>query len=121
DLEAFLSGGPVSARESSLAYFVSRIFRETHHAPVMENWGGLWMVHSLKLLLLCVATNVLWVAGVRDHLAYLVLWSIALIGWGALPVAVWPEVGPTLFGLVAALGFFVPGLKYYRLRARNER
>src|SRR5207302_2286937 len=84
DLEAFLEGGPVSARESSLAYFVSRIFRETHHAPVMENWGGLWMVHSLKLLLLCVATNVLWVAGVRDHLAYLLLWSIALIVWGAV-------------------------------------
>ena len=37
-----------------------------------------------------------------------------------LPIAVWPEVGPTLFGLVAALGFFVPGLKYYRLRARTR-
>jgi hypothetical protein len=25
-------------------------------------------------------------------------------------------VAPTLFGLVSALGFFVPGLKYYRAR-----
>src|SRR5439155_5388209 len=76
DLEAYLTGGEVSARSSSLAYFVSRIFRETHHAPVMENWGGLWMLHSLKLFLLCLVTNLMWLAGVRSHLAYLLLWSI---------------------------------------------
>jgi serine/threonine protein kinase len=197
DLDAFLAGEAVSARSSSLAYFVSRLFRETHHAPVMENWGGLWMLHSLKLLLLCVVTNLLWLAGVRHHLAYLLLWSIGLVVWaaffwswrrrggavtfverqmahgwaagvaasigifivevllglealkltpvlsvvagmvfvfmagtvsgwfyvpavlcfaGALPMALLPEIGPTLFGLVSGLGFFVPGLKYYRQR-----
>jgi hypothetical protein len=201
DLEAFLKGEPVSARESSLAYFVSRLFRETHHAPVMENWGGLWMLHSLMLLLLCVVTNGMWLMGVRDHLVYLLLWGIGLVVWGAafwswrrrggavtfverqmahgwaagvaasigvflvefllglepltltpvlgvvagmvflfmagtvsgwfyvpavlcfaagVPIALFPAVGPTLFGLVAALGFFVPGLKYYRLRARKR-
>jgi hypothetical protein len=201
DLDAFLKGEPVSARESSLAYFVSRLFRETHHAPVMENWGGLWMLHSLNLLLLCVVTNAMWLMGVRDHLAYLLLWGIGLVVWGAafwswrrrggavtfverqmahgwaagvaasigvfvievllelepltltpvlgviagmvflfmagtvsgwfyvpavlcfaagVPIAIFPAVGPTLFGLVAALGFFVPGLKYYRLRARKR-
>jgi eukaryotic-like serine/threonine-protein kinase len=201
DLEAFLNGEPVSARESSLAYFVSRLFRETHHAPVMENWGGLWVLHSLMLLLLCVVTNGLWLMGVRAHIAYLLLWGIGLVVWGAafwswrrrggavtfverqmahgwaagvaasigvfiievllglepltltpvlgvvagmvflfmagtvsgwfylpavlcfaagVPIALFPAVGPTLFGLVAALGFFVPGLKYYRLRARKR-
>jgi serine/threonine-protein kinase len=202
DLDSFLTGNAVSARSSSLAYFVSRIFRETHHAPVMENWGGLWMLHALKLLLLCVATNVLWLMDVRDHLTYLLLWSIGLVVWGSIfwnwrrrggavtfverqmahgwaagvaasigvfvvevllglppltltpvlavvagmvflfmagtvsgwfyvpavlcfalawPIALLPEMGPTLFGLAAALGFFVPGLKYYRQRARNQR
>jgi serine/threonine-protein kinase len=82
DLEAFQGGEPVSARSSSLAYFVSRLLRETHHAPVMENWGGLWMLHSLKLLLLCVVTNALWWVGVREHLAYLALWSVGLVVWG---------------------------------------
>jgi serine/threonine protein kinase len=201
DLDAFLQGEPVSARESSLAYFVSRLFRETHHAPVMENWGGLWMLHSLNLLLLCVVTNAMGLMGVRDHLTYLLLWGIGLVVWGAafwswrrrggavtfverqmahgwaagvaasigvfvievllelepltltpvlgviagmvflfmagtvsgwfyvpavlcfaagVPIAIFPVVGPTLFGLVAALGFFVPGLKYYRLRARKR-
>jgi serine/threonine protein kinase len=201
DLDAFLSGEPVTARESSLAYFVSRLLRETHHAPVMENWGGLWMLHSLKLLLLCLVTNAMWWAGVRDHLAYLLLWSVGLVVWGAafwswrrrggavtfverqmahgwaagvaasigvfvvevflglpaltltpvlavvagmvflfmagtvsgwfylptvlcfavvVPMALVPAVGPALFGLVAAMGFFVPGLKYYRQRARKQ-
>jgi len=48
----------------------------------MENWGGLWMLHSLKLLLLCLVTNAMWWAGVRDHLAYLLLWSVGLGGVG---------------------------------------
>jgi serine/threonine-protein kinase len=205
DLEAFLSGEPVSARSSSLVYFVSRIFRETHHAPVMENWGGLWIVHSLMVLLLCVITNALWWIGVDSHLAYLLLWSVGLIvwaivfwkwrqrggavtfverqmahGWAAgvaasigiflvevalglpaltltpvlavvsgmvflfmagtvsgwfyvpaalgfvasLPMALWPQVAQTLFGLTVAIGFFVPGWKYWRgtdLRANARR
>jgi eukaryotic-like serine/threonine-protein kinase len=202
DLEAYLAGETVSARSSSLAYFLSRLLRDTHHAPVMENWGGLWMLHSLNLLLLCVVTNAMWWVGVRDHLAFLLLWSVGLVVWamvfwswrrrggavtfverqmahgwaagvaasigvflvevalglpaltltpvlavvagmvflfmagtvsgwfylpaalcfaGTLPMAFWPGVAPTLFGIMAALGFFVPGLKYYRKskRARN--
>jgi len=37
-----------------------------------------------------------------------------------VPMALVPAVGPALFGLVAAMGFFVPGLKYYRQRARKQ-
>lgn len=200
DLEAFLQGEPVSARSSSLVYFFSRLFRETHHAPVLENWGLLWMWHSLKIFLLCVVTSVMYALGVRSHLAYLALWSIGLVVWGsifwnlrrrggpvtfverqiahawgagvvasigiflvevlidppldalilspvlaviagmvflvkagtlsgwfyiaaaasfltAIPMAlVGPPLGPLFFGAVSALGFFVPGLKYYRQR-----
>jgi serine/threonine-protein kinase len=39
----------------------------------------------------------------------------------AIPMALFPEVGPLLFGLVAAGCFFFPGLKYYRQRIRAER
>jgi serine/threonine-protein kinase len=199
DLERFLQSEPVAARASSLAYFVGRLIRETHHAPVMENWGGLWMVHSLKIFLLCAVTNWMYWQGYRSHLPYLLLWSIGLVAWGsifwawrrrggpvtfverqvahawgagvaasigaflvevllglpvlilspvlaimagmvflmkagtltgwfyvaaalsflvAVPMALFPEVGPLLFGLVSGLGFFVPGLKYYRQRRR---
>ncbi len=197
DLDAFLHGEAVSARSSSLAYLVNRLFRETHHAHVMESWGGLWMVHSLLLLLLCVGTNVMWLCGEDRHQVYLLLWSVGLLLWAmvfwswrrrsgpvtfverqmahgwaagvaasigiflvevmlglpaltltpvlavvagmvflfmagtvsgwfyvpatlcsvaAVPMALWPEGGPALFGVVSALGFFVPGYQYYHMR-----
>jgi serine/threonine-protein kinase len=37
----------------------------------------------------------------------------------ALPMALWPHIGPALFGVVSAVGFLVPGLKYYRQRRRQ--
>jgi serine/threonine-protein kinase len=202
DLESFLKSEPVSARSSSLIYFVNRIFRESHHAPVLENWGGLWLWHSLKLFLLCAVTSLMYAWGVRTHWPFLCLWSIGLVLWGFLfwhwrrragPVTfverqiahAWaggviasiatfvvevmldlpvlelspilavaagmvflfmagtlsgwfylaagasflivmpmivlePPWSPLLFGLVSALGFFVPGLKYYRQKQRGK-
>ncbi|MEI7685348.1 MAG: serine/threonine-protein kinase [Planctomycetota bacterium] len=202
DLDAFLSGEPVSARTSSVVYLVTRFFRDTHNAPVLENWGLLWMWHSLALLLLCVVTGGLYAAGVDGHLTYLLLWSIGLVVWGtafwnlrrrsgpvtfvereiahawaagviasiavfvievllglpvltltpilavvagmiflvkagtlsggfylaaiasfliAAPMAiVGPPWSPVLFGLVSALSFFIPGLKYYRQLKRRD-
>jgi predicted Ser/Thr protein kinase len=201
DLEAFLQSEPVSARVSSLVYFVSRMLRETHHAPVLENWGKLWIWHSLKIFLLCAVTNLLFVLGVKERLPYLALWGVGLVAWAfifwgwrrregvvsfverqmahgwaagvaasvglfvvewvmnlpvltlspllaviagmvflfkagtlsgwfyiaatlsfaaALPMALCPTVGLLLFGVVSAVGFLVPGLKYYRQRRRTE-
>jgi serine/threonine-protein kinase len=84
DLESFLKSEPVSARSSSLIYFVNRLFRESHHAPVLENWGGLWMWHSLKLFLLCAVTSWMYWLGVRSHWPFLCLWSIGLVAWGSI-------------------------------------
>jgi len=192
--------------QRSLGSFVSRLLRETHHAAVLENWGLLWMWHSLAIFLVCLATQILaWLKpesfGVNSHLAYLILWGAGLVTWGAifwrlrrrggpvlfverqiahawaggmigsialflievvkgdpsltlspvLPVLAgmvflfkagtlsgqfypWvgayfatallmvllPEVGHIAFGLVSALSFFFPGLKYYRQRKRGE-
>lgn len=204
DLQAFLQGEPVSARSSSLIYLVSRLLRESHHAPVLENWGLLWMWHSLQLFLLCAVTSGMFALGVTSHWPYLALWSVGLVVWGsifwqlrrrggpvtfverqiahawaagvaasiaiffievlldlpalalspvlavvagmvflvkagtlsgwfygvaavsflvAIPMAILgPAYGPLLFGAVSAVGFFVPGLKYYRLaRTRQTR
>jgi hypothetical protein len=203
DLQAYLNGEVVTARSSSLVYFFSRIFRESHHAPVLENWGSLFMWHSLTVLLLCAVTSWLYELGFHRHWHYLCLWGIGLVAWGsifwewrkragpvsfverqmahawgggviasigiflvevlldlpvltlspvlaviagvvflfkagtlsgwfyiaaalcfaaAIPMAViglpW---SPLLFGVVSAVGFFVPGFKYYRQRARSER
>src|SRR5206468_4059475 len=59
DLEAFLAGETVSVRRptlANLANLFSRIFRETHHAVVLENWGLLWIWHSAMVLILCALT-----------------------------------------------------------------
>jgi serine/threonine protein kinase len=118
DLEAFLGGEPVSARSSSLVYFFSRILRETHHAPVLENWGMLWMWHSLEIFTLCAVTSAMHLAGISEHWPYLALWSVALIVWGAIFWSLRRRGGPVTFverqiahawaaGVIASIGIFL--------------
>ena len=201
DLDAFLAGEPMSVQVGSLGSFVSRLMRETHHAAVLENWGLLWMWHSLMIFLLCFLTQVMAWLHVESHGAYLALWGSGLVTWGsifwrlrrrggpvmfverqiahawagsviasiglfiievvkgqdsltlspvlpliagvvffvkagtlsgqfyvaavcyfitAMLMAALPQVGHLLFGIVSAVSFFVPGLKYYRQRKRGE-
>ena len=97
DLEAFLAGEQVSARSSRFSEILSRMFRETRHAVLLENWGLLWMWHSLVLIVLCVTTNVLQWRGVESRLPFVALWGIGLGCWG---IAFWNirrRSGPTLF------------------------
>ncbi len=204
DLRRYLNSEPVMARSSNLAYFFSRLFRETHHAPVMENWGGLWMGQALFILLFCALTNALLWAGLEQPIYYVALWGVGLVTWAALfwywrrlggpvtfverqiahawaagviasvgtfvielalrrpalsltpvlavvagmvflfkagtltgwfyvaailcfvavvPIALLPyaglNIGPLLLGIVAGIGFFVPGWRYYRRRERK--
>ena len=202
DLLAYLRDEPISARSGQFAQVVARWFRETHHAPILENSGLLWMWHSLVLVTASVLTEVLqW--NRADRWAYALLWTLGLGAWAAVfwalrrrmgPVTfverqiahvwgaamigigalfpvewglklapltltpllavitgmmfmikagilsgafyvqagslfiaaaamlVWPDVAHLIFGVVAGLCFFVPGLKYYRQRrVRAER
>jgi len=48
------------------------------------------------------------------------LWVLAYFGT-AVAMAAFPGVGHLLFGVVSALSFFLPGLKYYRQRKRAEK
>jgi eukaryotic-like serine/threonine-protein kinase len=197
DLTAYLAGDPVSARSGGLMQVMSRLFRETHHAPILENWGLLWMWHSVVLFGLCLATNWLFWQGIENRWLYLSVWAGGLAVWAPIfwwlrrrsgpvtfierqiahlwgaaviasvllfavewlmhfpvlrlsPVlgllagmvffvkagildgafyiqaaalfltagvmAVWPLFGHTIFGVVSAACFFVPGWKYYRQR-----
>jgi serine/threonine protein kinase len=201
DLNAFLHGERPSVWSGSLKYVASSLFRETHHAPVLENWGTLWMWHSLIIFLLCALTNVLMRYGVNSPLTYLALWGGGLIIWGiifwslrkrggpvqfierqiahvwgsaiiatigvfvvelllgyepltltpllaviagmvfvvkagmltgsfyfaaaamflsAIPMALYPQVAPLIFGAVTAVCFFVPGFKYHRQKVRRR-
>ena len=97
DLDAFLAGEPMSVEQGSLGSFVSRLLRETHHAAVLENWGLLWMWHSLVVLLLSVGTQMMHWSGVRSHLTYLALWGTGLMTWGTIFWRLRRRGGPVLF------------------------
>jgi len=59
----------------------------------------------------------LFMAGTLSGWFYLVAGACFLI---VIPMLLLePPLSPLLFGLVSAVGFFVPGLKYYRQRQRG--
>ena len=94
DLRAFLAGEPVAARRGGFADMFARLFRETHHAVVLENWGLLWMWHSVVILALCVTTDVLAWQGVTTRWPYLVLWAGGLALWAPIFWALRQRSGP---------------------------
>jgi serine/threonine-protein kinase len=202
DLERFLHGQTPSVWSGTFADVINTLLRETHHAAVLENWGLLWMWHSLMVLFMAGLTNALAWAGVESRVPYLLIWCVGLVIWAgifwslrkrggpvlfierviahvwiaaiigtigiffieilldqpvlslspllailagimftckagllsgsfylhaaalyltALPMALVPQIGPLLFGLVIAVCFFQPGLKYYRQQVRSRK
>jgi predicted Ser/Thr protein kinase len=97
DLQAFLSDEPIAAAEGRLHQVAARLFRETHHAAILENWGLLWMWHSLVLLLACVATNWLYLAGFQQRWPYVALWSTGFVFWAAVFWMFRRRLGPVTF------------------------
>lgn len=97
DLEARLAGNPVSARSTRLTQVLSRLFRETHHAGVLENWGLLWMWHSLVLVSLCLATNAFQLLKIDDRLPYLGIWVLGAGVWARIFWMLRRRAGPITF------------------------
>jgi serine/threonine-protein kinase len=97
DLEAFLEGEPISARPISMFYFVGRMLSETHHAAILENWGLLWMWHSLVLIVLCFLTNWFQWRGIDSVYPYLGLWVVGLGTWASIFWALRRRAGPVTF------------------------
>jgi serine/threonine-protein kinase len=97
DLEAFLNDEHVAASEGRFGQVVARLFRETHHAAVLENWGLLWMWHSLILLVACLATWTLELYEVQNRFAYATLWIVGLGTWAAVFWVLRRRMGPVTF------------------------
>ena len=97
DLEAYLANEPISARLTNLSGIISRMLRETHHAAVLENWGLLWMWHSLVLLLLSLLTNWFKLLQIQRPEPYLGLWTIGLGTWAAIFWRLRRRSGPITF------------------------
>jgi len=94
DLRAFLAGETIAARRGGLADVAARLFRETHHAVVLENWGLLWMWHSVVILALSVTTDVLAWQGVTTRWPYTALWGGGLALWAPIFWALRHRTGP---------------------------
>jgi serine/threonine-protein kinase len=97
DLAAYLANEPISARSTNVTQLVSRILRETHHAGILENWGVLWMLHSLVLLVLCILTNWLQWEHVESRLPYVGIWVIGLGAWAGIFWSLRRRAGPITF------------------------
>jgi serine/threonine-protein kinase len=97
DLDAYLAGEPVSARSGGFTEVWSRLFRETHHADVLENWGLLWMWHAVVLVVLCFVTNWLEWQQIASPWPYLGLWTVGLGTWVAIFWALRRRAGPVTF------------------------
>ncbi len=97
DLEAYLNDEPIAARSGRFLQVLSRAFRETHHASVLENWGLLWIWHSLVLLIACLLTNFVYLAGYQARWYYILLWTAGLGTWAAVFWALRRRVGPVTF------------------------
>lgn len=97
DLEAYLAGEPVSVRSGRFGAIVSRALSETHHAAILENWGLLWIWHSIVLLVLCLVTNLLQERGLTSPLPYLLIWIVGLGTWAAIFWSLRRRSGPVTF------------------------
>ena len=97
DLEAYLNNESISARSGRFTQIISLWLRETHHASVLENWGLLWMWHSLVLFVACLATNILFWFHVKERMYYFLLWTAGLGTWAAVFWALRRRMGPVTF------------------------
>jgi hypothetical protein len=123
DLDAYLSGEPIAARSGRISQVVARLFRETHHATVLENWGVLWMWHAALLVVLCGVTNWLHLRRAawpvfNQPWPYVLLWGGGLAVWAPIFWALRRRSGPVTAverhiahvwagSIVAVIGLFV--------------
>ena len=97
DLDAYLQGNPILARDSSISQLLSRALRPTHHVDVLQNWGLLWMWHALALLVLCLITFGFERSGTTSRWPYLLLWTVGLGAWAAAFWQLRRRAGPVTF------------------------
>ena len=97
DLNAYLNNEEIAARSGRFSQIISQVFRETHHFGILENWGLLWMWHSVGLLIVCVATSMLYWMDDKNRLNYFLLWTVGLGAWAAVFWAVRRRMGPVTF------------------------
>ncbi len=97
DLEAYLADEKVNASSGRFNQVIARMFRETHHAGVLENWGNLWIWHSMVLLVAGLLTWTLSSNGFSERWIYGAVWTLGLGAWAAVFWKIRRRIGPVTF------------------------
>jgi len=97
DFDAFRKGESVSAHVGRFGKIIGNVFHETHHIGVLENWGVLWMWHSLVLLVFSLATQMLYWMHVTRRIDYWMLWTVGLGAWAIVFWRIRHRMGPVMF------------------------
>ena len=97
DLTAFINEQPVSAREGRFGQVIGNLLRETHHAGVLENWGVLWMWHSLVLLIASLITHWAAKSQTADGTFFVVIWTGMFAVWAGVFWCLRRRMGPVMF------------------------
>lgn len=96
DLEAFLNDESTSARDGRVGQVIASLFRETHHASILENWGLIWMWHSLALLVTCLVTQAMFEFHFRVY-QYVLVWTLGFGAWVSVFWWLRRRMGPVTF------------------------
>ena len=97
DLDAYLADERVFARSGRFGQVIARLFRETHHAQVLNHWGMLWIWHSLVLLVACCLTWWLEYNETVQRSIYAAVWTLGLGAWAAVFWKMRQRMGPVTF------------------------
>jgi serine/threonine-protein kinase len=109
-------GGPVLFIERQVAHVWGGAILATVGVFVVEILLRLPVLTLSPLLAVIAGMTFLVKAGMLSGAFYV---QAAAQFLTAVAMAVWPEYGILLFGVVTALCFFVPGLKYHRQRLQS--
>jgi serine/threonine-protein kinase len=110
-------GGPVMFVERQIAHAWAGGTSASIGLFIIEVVQGLPSLTLSPVLALLAGMVFLFKAGTLSGQFY--IWVGAYFAT-AVAMAVFPQVGHLIFGAVSALSFFLPGLKYYRQRKREE-
>ncbi len=109
--------GPVTFVERQIAHLWAASMASSSMLFLIEALMGLPVLSLSPVLALFAASVFVGKAGVLSGEFYLQAIVMFLC---AIPMALFPEIGLTIFGLVSALTFFIPGWKFHReLTARK--
>jgi eukaryotic-like serine/threonine-protein kinase len=97
DLQAYLNNQPIAAGFGRFSQIVGSLLRETHHAVLLENWGLLWMWHSLVLLIASLLTQAFFVMDITNRWHYWLMWSVGLGAWAGVFWFIRRQMGPVTF------------------------